>query len=46
VPPEVKSQTPPITKGNSPGEKGKKKKEGDFCLMKREKKKINFQNSI
>jgi hypothetical protein len=24
----------------------KKKKESDFCLMKREKKKINFQNSI
>jgi hypothetical protein len=43
--PEVKSHTPPITKGNSPGE-GKKKKENDFCLMKREKKKFNFQNSI
>jgi hypothetical protein len=45
VPPEVKSHTPPITKGNSPGE-GKKKKDNDFCLMEREKKKINFQNSI
>jgi hypothetical protein len=45
VPPEVKSHTPPIMKGNSPGE-GKKKKESDFCLMEREKKKINFQNSI
>jgi hypothetical protein len=28
-----------------PGER-KKKKESDFCLMEREKKKINFQNSI
>jgi hypothetical protein len=45
VPPEVKSHTPPIMKGNSPGE-GKKKKESDFCMMEREKKKINFQNSI
>jgi hypothetical protein len=43
--PEVKSHTPPITKGNSPGE-GEKKKESDFCLMKREKKQIHFQNSI
>jgi hypothetical protein len=37
VRPEVKSHTPPITKGNSP-EEGKKKKERDFCLMEREKK--------
>jgi hypothetical protein len=43
--PEVKSYAPPITKGNSPAE-GKKKKESDTCLMKREKKTINFQNSI
>jgi hypothetical protein len=43
--PEVKSHTPPITKGNSPGE-GKKKKESDFCLMKREKKKINFRTQF
>jgi hypothetical protein len=42
--PEVKSHTPPITKGNSPGE-GENKKDSDFCL-KREKKQINFQNSI
>jgi hypothetical protein len=45
VPPEVKTHTPPITKGNSPGE-GEKKKESDFCLMEREKKKNNCQNSI
>jgi hypothetical protein len=43
--PEVKSHTPPITKGNSLAE-GKKKKESDFCPMEREKKQIHFQNSI
>jgi hypothetical protein len=43
--PKVKSHTPPITKGNPPGE-GKKTKESDFCVMEREKKKLIFRTQF
>jgi hypothetical protein len=42
--PEVKSHTPPITKGNLPGE-GKKKKESDFLSDEKGEEKNSELNS-